>query len=183
MSSSSVCRPCKSNILALHHHTQCTEDGTETIQPRTYKMTQLLTQIISHPVLWHLIKPISSGCTLSLHKHRDKPLMSLHLRLRPMHVGSESKNKRSESDASDSGSDHSQLDFFRTSPIVVSELSGTWRETELERNGLGVVIRFEIESALARIQRSARKHISALYITHHCILSLIPPSLCHYLFQ
>jgi len=125
-------------------------------------MTQLLTQIVLHPTLWHCIEPTSPGCTLSPHRHRDKPLMSLHLRLRPMRVGSESKNKRPGPD--DSGPDRSvtRVDVLRTSlACVASESSGTWSRTELECDGSGVVI--GIESALAmhatRTWRSEIKHI------------------------
>ncbi|SRR5260221_5547636 len=130
VSSLSVCKPRKSNISALHPHTRHTEDGTKPIQPGAcVKSTPLLTQVVSHPVLWHRIEPTSLGCTLSPHRHRDKPLMSLHLRLRPTRVGSESKNKRSEPD--NSGSDRSMvgvmgLELICTCPAcVVSESTGT----------------------------------------------------------
>jgi len=64
------------------------------------KSRHLLTQTVSHPALWHRIEPTPSGCALSPHRHRDRPLMSLHLRLRPRRVGSVSKNKASDSGGS-----------------------------------------------------------------------------------
>jgi len=62
------------------------------------KSTQLLTQVILHPSLWHWIKPRSPFCTLTPHRHWDKPLMSLHLCLWPIHVGSVSRNTTPEPD-------------------------------------------------------------------------------------
>jgi len=52
-----------------------------------------LTHTVSHPALWHRIDPASSSLALSPHKHRDRPLISLHFHLRPTRVGSDSKNK------------------------------------------------------------------------------------------
>ena len=50
-----------------------------------------LTHTVSHPALWHRIDLASSGLALSPHKHRDRSLISLHFRLRPIRVGSDSK--------------------------------------------------------------------------------------------
>lgn len=87
----------KSTFSDPHQHTQRIVNDTI-----VYRFSQipikggkkwLLTQTVSHPVLWHRIEPTLSGCTLTLHKHNDRPLMSLHSRFRPAHVGSEvSKN-------------------------------------------------------------------------------------------
>jgi len=64
------------------------------------KSTQLLTQVVSHLSLWHWIKPGSPFCMLTPHRHWDKPLMSLHLRLRPIRVSSVSRNTMPEPDGS-----------------------------------------------------------------------------------
>ncbi len=50
-----------------------------------------LTHTVSHPALWHRIDLASSSLALSLHKHRDRSLISLHFRLRPICVGLDSK--------------------------------------------------------------------------------------------
>ena len=149
-------------------------------------MTQLLTQIILHPVFWHLIESMSSDCTLTPHRHRDKSLISLHLRLRPARVGSESKNKGSE--LAGSGSDRSVMRFVGgVSPACVSsvsESSGTWGKIELDGSLAGAAAVIGIASALAmgakRTRRSESKHISASYIPHH-VPSSVPLNLRHYL--
>ena len=114
------------------------------------KSTQFLTQIVSHPVLWHLIELRLTlvallGCALSPHRHRDKSLMSLHLCLRPMHVGSELKNKGF--DLGDSGA------------VIGTESA------------------FKIGAR--RAWRSARKPVLALSITHYHNPSLVLLR-CHY---
>ena len=148
------------------------------------KSTQLLTQIVSHPALWHWIKPVSLGHTLSPHRHRNKPLMSLHLCLQPMHVSSESRNKIPKPD--DSGSGHlvsvMVLDFICACPMcVILELRGS--RTEPDRSGLvsvtGTVSALAIGATTKKTWRLARKWIPASNITHHHILGLV--HLCNYL--
>jgi hypothetical protein len=146
------------------------------------KPTQPLTQIVSHPVLWHYIEPILLGCTLSLHRHRDKPLMSLHLYLRLTCVSSKSKNERFK--PYNSGPDCSVivLDGICTLLIYVishSELSET--SSKIEPSGTGAVIRIGpgLMRGAIRTQRLAERCISALNITHRYFPSLLP--LCHYL--
>jgi len=194
-----MCMPHKSTAWTSHSYIQHTGDDTKSIQPGACKIksNQILTQVVLHPVLWHRIKAASSGCAISLQRHRDKPLMSLHLHLWPAHVGSESKNKSSELDDSGWGSGHSVMvcacpmcaarvvseSGTTWSPMcsmaVVSELGRTWSKSQ--PNGSGAVIR--MESALAvgatRIYRSVRKPILTSNITHDCIQSLVSP--CHYL--
>ncbi len=76
--------------------------------------------------------------------------MSLHLRLRPARVGSESKNKRSGPD--DWGSDLSVMGlcFISACPVcvvtVVSASRGTW--SKLDPDGPGAVIGMDSKSAL-----------------------------------
>ena len=68
--------------------------------PELVKSTRELTQVVSHPSFWHRIELGSSRCTLTPHRHWDKPLMSLHLCLRPIRVGSVSTKTTPEPDGS-----------------------------------------------------------------------------------
>lgn len=155
------------------------------------KSTQQLTQMVSHPVLWHLIKEISPSGMLSPQRHRDRPLMSWHLCLRPAHVSSESKNKRLEPEDWCLDPSGIGLYFICACPVcavtVVSELR-TWDPDGSlagvrchDWNGLGVCT-YNIVGALdLYIHRSARKHISMLNITHNQFPSLV--SRIHYELQ
>jgi len=103
------------------------------------KSTNILTQVVSHPAFWHFIDPTLSGGTISPHRHRDKPLMSRHRRLRPTRVGSESKNRRPEPDGSGSDRSATGFDFICICPMcIASESMETWRKPE--PSGPGVLI-------------------------------------------
>jgi len=126
--------------------------------------------------------PTSFGHALSLHKHRDRPLMSLHLCLRPTCVGVESKNERPEPDDSGSACSLIGMEFVSACPMhVVSKLMGdSWGDGDkAEPDSLEVVTRTESTLAIGatkgatRTQRSAKKHILALSVTHHHIPSLL----------
>jgi len=93
----SMCRPHKSMILVVHPCTQHIEDGTMYSIPLSLRILKLLevklTYLVSYPALWHQINPASSGLVLSLHRHRDRPLISLYFYLHPTCVSLDLKNK------------------------------------------------------------------------------------------
>ena len=102
--------------------------------------------------------------------------MSLHLRLRPARVGSESKNI-----SDDCGSDPSASATWMCAcsvhtDAVVSESRRTWSTSE--SNGSGGTIGMGSAPAIgaARIHRSARKHLDFEYNSQSYSRSCISPS-------
>ena len=93
-----------------------------------------LTQTASHSAFWHYVEPVSPGLALSPH-NSDKPLISLHFCLLPVHVGSESKQRGVERGGSVSLCVSWELETAGTGPgvavpVLDNKMVGTCESTD-----------------------------------------------------